>query len=156
MLELEGATRTIQTVFHFTEEEAEAQREPHYFREDFRNNVCTIYIAVQNMGMAKCWPRGRVTTTKRSWRPRPHLDFPCTTSKAIQVLGALSLTSFSQGPALGELAASREVPAESWYLGSPGALRHPLLPSPPSKQTLGALGDPAWPDVPCLSKELKF
>lgn len=43
MLELEGAMEIIQPFFHFTVEDAEAQREPCYFRAGVFN-ICTTNI----------------------------------------------------------------------------------------------------------------
>lgn len=73
------------------------------------------------MGNAKCWPRGRMTTTNRTWQPQPIVGLSMYVSQAIQVLG-------SSGPEVllshkdqhwESWPAWREVPAESWCLGSP-------------------------------------
>lgn len=155
--ELEEATEII--MLSSLLQMRELRHRENHFRTNFCN-VCATHVNVQNTGMARCWPgAGRPPQTELGGHS-PHLDSPCTPSKATQALvdtGPRVLLS-PKDQHWESWLASREVPAEAWCLESPGALRHPLLPYmlPTPNKLWEHLGDPAWPDVPCLSKELKF
>lgn len=59
MLELEGAIEIVQSFFHLTDEEVEAQKEPYYFRGEVFN-ICTTNIESGHdqvsAGLGAGWP----------------------------------------------------------------------------------------------------